>query len=197
MLDVLGDAVTGDRAAELLQEADGSPRRAVNAFFDQSKASAAPADDDVQSSPAQQQPLAEPAAKQATGKRKAPASASGGKKAGGGSKKAKQQQSDVNQRSITAFFTRSPSGKAAAPVPAQHRRPADPEAMDPTAAVKQEPHATVKQESAVVSQQQTTAEVKQEPVAEQVDEVCTNAVCIAFRTVARCKWWQQSVHVAK
>jgi len=179
VLDVLGDAVTGDRAAALLHEAGGSPRRAVNAFFDQSKGSAAPADDDVQPSPAQPQPSAEPAAKQATGKRKAPAAAIGGKKAGGGGgggKKAKQQQSDANQRSITAFFTRSPSGKAAALVPAQHRQPADEEATDPTAALKHAPSVTVKQEPAPVAEQQTSAEVKKEPLDHQINEVCPNIV---------------------
>ena len=36
VLDVLGDAVTGATAAELLEQAGGSPRRAVNAFLDQS-----------------------------------------------------------------------------------------------------------------------------------------------------------------
>ena len=39
VLDVLGDAVSGDRAAQLLEAAGGSTRRAVNAFFDQTKAS--------------------------------------------------------------------------------------------------------------------------------------------------------------
>ena len=38
---MLGDAVTGERAAQLLQHAAGSPRRAVNAFFDLSKGGSA------------------------------------------------------------------------------------------------------------------------------------------------------------
>ena len=162
VLDVLGDAVPDDRAADLLREADGSPRRAVNAFFDQSKGNPEPASDDVQSSPAQTRPPAEPAAKQTTGKRKAPAAASSGNKAGagGGGKRAKQQQSDANQRSITAFFTRSPSGKAAAPVPVHHRQRLGPEAADPPATVGNAPRAIVKQEVA----------------AEQMNEVCANIV---------------------
>ena len=182
VLDVLGDAVTGDRAAALLHEANGSPRRAVNAFFDQSKGKAAPADDDHQSSPAQPQPPAEPAAKLETGKRKAPAAASGGKKAGsgGGGKKAKQQQSDANQRSITAFFTRSPSGKAAAPVPVQHRQAAELVAIDPTAVVKNAPRARIKEEPAAVAEQKSSAEAKQEPLAEQVNEVRTSGFVICW-----------------
>ena len=42
VLDVLGDAVTGAKAAELLAEAGGSPRRAVNAFFDQTAGPVSP-----------------------------------------------------------------------------------------------------------------------------------------------------------
>ena len=110
--------------------------------------------DDLPSSPPQRQASAmvEPAAKAATGKRKASAAPSGGGKKGSsgsaGAKKAKQQQQDASQRSIMAFFARSPSGQAGAaastPVPAQHRIPSA------QIAAAGSTHAAVKQESPTV-----------------------------------------------
>ena len=117
------------------------------------------ADNSPPSPPPQRQASApiEPAAKAASGKRKAPAPANGGGKrgigSGAGGKKAKQQQTDASQRSITTFFSRSPSGKvgttAAAPIPAQH--------VNPTAQVVKTGH--------------TDAVVKQEPPAAQLAKV--------------------------
>ena len=198
VLDVLGDAVTGDRAGQLLQQAGGSPRRAVNAFFDQSaglpsscmaasqplepidrgcvqrpfghllgmrqhlcsnvvkylltgdwiaRGAASQPTDGVPSLLPQRQASA---AKAAKGKRKAPARVSGVPVSkiggsGGGGKKAKQQQPDASQRSIRAFFSKSPSCKAdnvpPAPVPAQHCSPSAQiaKAGCTDASVKQEP----------------------------------------------------------
>ena len=134
--------------------------------------SAREAADDVSVSAAQHQPSAEPATKPVTGKRKAPATASSGKKAAdGGGKKAKQQQTDTSQRSITAFFSRSPSGKAAAPIPAQHRQPPEPTPADAVTADVQTPRAAAKPGVPAVVKQELPDEVKCEALTEQLSQV--------------------------
>ena len=130
------------------------------------------------------------------GKRKAPETASSGKKAaaaGGSSKKARQQQPDASQRSITAFFSRSPSGKAAAPVPVQHREPADPEVVGTAAVGTQTPRAAAKLESAAEVKQEPPADVEAEPAAEQPQQV--RATLHGAPSIGICEWSRAAVCV--